>query len=531
MCRVTLPLALASSMTARKPIRLISLLVISHTVLALILAVALGILLAALGTIYGLMGEVREQQLGTISEEEQLHRDAWALEVAARHGIDACEQGAPDQQVADSLAVPLRQLRESMRRFGPRAEPRLRALMERYEHFAAQAIAGNTCARLRSAEARRQRLLLDEELTTVWIDRLYVLHHAIDQKEEQARRIGARAITAGASLVLLALLTMVALTRWIALGVTAPLAGLARAARRVGRGDFSPIPQVRGPIEVVELSLELDRMRAHLAEIDSLKQGFLASVSHELRTPLTKLREALSLLSDGTAGPLTERQRNIVAIAQGACEREIHIVSTLLDLSRLRAGGPLKLEPGQSLDDAIEVAISEERAEAERRRVSIEVTMPGTAPLAMLDGPLVERAIANLVRNAVSVSPPGERVTVTRDVLNHGPQGEPGTWACVRVRDHGPGVPDEIRDHLFEPFVTHRLSARPGQIGIGLGLTLAREVARAHGGDVRLANEQHPGATFEIWLPLRTSTMPVSPSPGSHPPAGKEQHHGQSPSH
>jgi two-component system sensor histidine kinase GlrK len=151
-----------------------------------------------------------------------------------------------------------------------------------------------------------------------------------------------------------------------------------------------------------------------------------------------------------------------------------------------------------------------ERAEAERRGVAIELSLVGTVPLADLDGPLIERAVANLVRNAVSVAPAGTRVLVTREVLAQGPDGTRGPWGRVRVRDEGPGVPAEARAHLFEPFATHRVPGRPGRVGTGLGLALAREVARAHGGDVQLADEPGPGATFDLWLPLRArdSTAP-----------------------
>src|SRR5690349_20747858 len=105
-------------------------------------------------------------------------------------------------------------------------------------------------------------------------------------------------------------------------------------------------------------------MRADLAELDALKQGFLASVSHEMRTPLGKIREALSLLADGTAGTLADRQRSVVDIARRACETEIRLVTTLLDLSRLRAGTLLRIDPRQRLDDALREAVAAETSEA-----------------------------------------------------------------------------------------------------------------------------------------------------------------------
>src|SRR6185436_9762695 len=122
----------------------------------------------------------------------------------------------------------------------------------------------------------------------------------------------------------------------------------------------------------------------------------------------------------------------------------------------------------------------EERSEAERRGVNIEVEMPGEAPSSALDGPMVERAIANILRNAVSVSAKGQTVYVDRAVLDAGPGKRPGAWARIRVRDHGPGISEEMRATLFKPFVTASVREHPERVGIGLGLALAREVAQAH---------------------------------------------------
>jgi len=221
-----------------------------------------------------------------------------------------------------------------------------------------------------------------------------------------------------------------------------------------------------------------------------------------MRTPLTKIREALSLLSDGAGGKLNERQARIVQIAQVACEREIRTVTTLLDLSRLRAGVPLQRKPGASVDEVVRSAVLDEDVEAHERGVIVDVETPGEAAKACLDMALIERAIANVVRNAVSVSKKGQHVRVRRDLVVEGPSGLAGSWARISVADEGPGIPPEIRQVLFDAFVTHSVESSPKRVGIGLGLALAREIARAHGGDIEAADEPTGGAVFLIWLPL-----------------------------
>lgn len=502
--------------------RLVSRLVLSHMILPGAFVIVLGFMLAALTRMNGLIDQVREHYLDAIDEDEELHRAGWAVEVAVRHGLEACEKGTPDATVARQIAERLDGLRSAIGHVGMRAAPQLTAVAGRYEGLAARIVDGEACAKIRSAESRRERTELDEELTNTWIGQMIELHKGVHVTGEQARRIGARALVAGATASMLSVLAAALLARRMAQSVTAPLADLARAARRVGEGDFTAFPAARGPIEVVHLSRELDGMRARLAELDALKQGFIASVSHELRTPLTKVREALALLADGTTGPLTERQARVIVIARQACEREIRIVSALLDLSRLRSGSPLKIMPGGSIDAVLRQAIAEEQTEATRRGVNLEVDAAGEAPPAALDEAMIECAISNLVRNAVSVSSSGKSVFVERAVVDQGPRGQPGAWARVRVRDEGPGISAEMRAMLFKPFVTHSVREHPERIGVGLGLALAREVAQAHGGDVQIMDSAAPGATFALWIPLlripRSPSMPPAPSAHSEAP-------------
>jgi len=481
--------------------RLVTRLGLSHAALAWTLVAALAAILAALSAIRTQVREVLERDLATIDEEEEIYRAAWAVEVSARHALDACELGATKPGVETNVVAARDALVEKLKTKGPAASPLIRDAVAPYLQLGNELIAGDTCALLRTAEARKRRLQQDEHLTDAWIARLYQLHRALEAKEDMIARAGTRALLGGAAASALALLAAFGLSTWIARGVSRPLGTLAHAAHRVGRGDFSPIPLGGGPDEVRQLARDLDLMREHLAEIDALKQQFLASVSHELRTPLGKMREALALLADGTAGPLDDRQRSVVAIARRACEAEIRLVTTLLDLSRLRAGTLLHPADQQSLDTALHLAIDTEKADAASRQVRLDLVTEGTVPPARLDEALLERAIANLVRNAVSVSTDGGVVEVRRTVEEAGPAGETGRWACIRVRDHGPGIPEEIRDHLFDPFTTREVAGRRG-VGIGLGLALAREVVRGHGGSLILTETSSQGTTFALWIPL-----------------------------
>jgi two-component system, NtrC family, sensor histidine kinase GlrK len=490
--------------------RLVSRLALSHTLPVGVMACALVVVLALLAQITSSLKEIRDVELGSLESEESIHRAAWAVEVAMRHGAENCEKGQSSANVAAGIRERLETLQIQLRSSAKTPNEIIVAPGRAYVTLASRAVDEDTCQFLIEPSTHRARERLDEQLTDAWISRTFDLHSVMLAKDEEARRAAARALSAGIILGLLSLLAAVLLAQRIARTVTAPLAELSSSVRRVGQGDFSVEMSAHGPLEVRELAAEMDAMRRRLSELESLKQGFLASVSHEMRTPLTKIREALGLLADGVGGKLHERQARIVEIARVACEREIRTVTTLLDLSRLRAGVPIQRRAGTSIDEVCRSAVRDEEIEAKELGVEIEVDISGETAPALLDTVLVERSIANVVRNAVSVSKKGQKVVVRRDILDCGPDGRRGAWARISVKDEGPGIPPELRTTLFHAFVTRGVESSPKRVGIGLGLALAREIARTHGGDIVTDDEAAAGAIFHIWLPLETETTSSS---------------------
>jgi two-component system, NtrC family, sensor histidine kinase GlrK len=216
-------------------------------------------------------------------------------------------------------------------------------------------------------------------------------------------------------------------------------------------------------------------------------------------------------MADGTTGPLSEQQRRLVEVARNACEREIRLVTALLDMSRVKSGKALRREAGCLLDDVLLRALEDVRGEAEAAGVQLELETQGTLAPASLDAVLIERAVSNLLGNAIRASSRGQRVRLVRTITQEGPPSHgttSGSWARVVVRDEGPGVPPSVRERLFEHFFTSPVGGERSPPGIGLGLPLAREMMRAHGGEVALLDEPGPGATFALWVPLERSTPP-----------------------
>ncbi|MFT3765407.1 MAG: HAMP domain-containing sensor histidine kinase [Minicystis sp.] len=504
--------------------RLVTRLVLSHVLLAAILSVALAFTLVSLVRLTALVGEIQARNVGDLVQEERLHRAAWEIEVAARHGIVACEHDrAAEPGVVTRMRAAHDGLVSALWSHAPDASDSVRRGAQAYLAFADRVLARDTCAALLDAASRSERLELDEDLTNAWIARMHAVRVALEEKDEEAQRIGLRAITAGVLLAALTCISAAVVAGRLGRGISAALSDLARHARRVGEGDFSPLPPLDATPEIRALSLDLDGMRSRLAELDQLKQSFVASVSHDLRSPLGRLREALGLLADGTTGPLNERQARVVALARAACEREIRLVSALLDISRVRAGRPIKREAGVSVDRLIAAAIEDVAAEAADAGVRVEVEAPGEIAPGSLDGPLVERALVNILSNAVSVSSRGASVRITRRSLEDLEGLRSGRWVEILVADDGPGVRPELRGRIFEPFVSATVGSYGGRGGVGLGLSIAREMIRAHGGQVDLLDEPRSGATFAIRLPLDAIPDPgLVPHPGA--PAPIESH-------
>ena len=469
---------------------------LTHGALVALLVVLLVVTLQGLLRMLGVMSIISDQRLSMLDAEEELHRAAWGIEVALRHSRNACAEGAPDAYARDRISNAQSNFTDVFERRGAAAAPRLRETALRYERLASESLAGpQTCAFLALASTEERRMDLDENMTDTWIDRLHELHEDIEVKEASARAIGNRTAVSGLVVAALGALAAVLVARLTARSVTRPIARLAGDARRLGDGDFTPIDPVGGPPEIEDLRRDLERTREKLLGVDRLKQAFLASVSHELRSPLGRLREALALLGDGTLGELTPRQGRVLTLASRACEQEVRIVEALLDMSRVSSGLPVQREAGCDIERVVEAAVEGELAVANERGVPIEIEQAANPPTVRIDSALVERAIANLVRNAVSVSPRGASVRVKVSVLDE------RRVVRVEVSDDGPGVSDAVASRIFQPFNAAQVKDRPA--GIGLGLSLAREVARAHGGELDLARGGGV-TTFRMDIPVGT---------------------------
>ncbi|MFF4396170.1 ATP-binding protein [Streptomyces sp. NPDC001480] len=234
------------------------------------------------------------------------------------------------------------------------------------------------------------------------------------------------------------------------------------------------------------LKEEADQAK-ELAEGNRIRTALLAAVSHDLRTPLAGIKAAVSSLrSDDVAWSEEDRAELLAGIEEGA-DRLDHLVGNLLDMSRLQTGTVTPLIREIDLDEVVPVALGGVP------EGSAELDVPETLPMVAVDPGLLERAVANLVENAVKYSPPERPVLVAASAI--------ADRVEVRVVDRGPGVPDEAKDRIFEPF--QRYGDAPRGAGVGLGLAVARGFAEAMGGVLNA--EDTPGGGLTMVLTLRAA--------------------------
>ena len=229
-----------------------------------------------------------------------------------------------------------------------------------------------------------------------------------------------------------------------------------------------------------------------LRRFDELKNDLVATVAHEFRTPLTSLRMAIHLCLEGAAGPLTEKQVDLLQAAREDCERLQGIVDDLLDLSRMQSGR-VELERHKvSVRTLLDRAIEAGAPQASERQIALtEEDLCGGAQVDV-DPDRLELVFSNLVTNAVRYSPPGAPVILRARPAENAVRFE--------VVDQGPGVPPEFRERIFEKYF--RVPGAPSG-SAGLGLYISKEIVLAHGGEIGLEASLPRGSTFWFTVPTQ----------------------------
>lgn len=287
---------------------------------------------------------------------------------------------------------------------------------------------------------------------------------------------------------------------WVLAGrFLAPVGRITGVARSIGETDLSRRIRLEGPDdELKRLADTFDAMLARVEGAFEAQRSFIHEASHELRNPLAVMRTNVEVaLADPDATP--EELRDALVVAGRSAERMGVLVDDLLTYAR-RSTPDDQLAP-VDLGGVVTETVEGFRAAATARDLRLVAAVDGPLPVAGDAGRLTQ-ALANLVANAVRLAPEGTTVTVAcgRADASGAPAAD-GPWAWMTVTDEGPGIDVGEQRRVFERF--HRLptGADDDAARSGLGLTIVRRIALAHGGSVGLRSTPGVGSTFSIWLP------------------------------
>jgi two-component system, OmpR family, sensor histidine kinase CreC len=269
---------------------------------------------------------------------------------------------------------------------------------------------------------------------------------------------------------------------WIGRTIAQPIEGLTRFAERVSQGHREPIIEVVQGREVRRLVHAIDTMRRQL-EGRPFVETFAADLSHELKNPVAALLASAEVLEDGALDE-PEQARHFVARIREAAERIESLLEELLDLAEVETHG---LEARPKIDLA--KALAEAMSLAPQVDARVQCVAPGGAVPVRGHAPWLVRALHNLIQNALVHSPEGSLVRVELRQADRN--------AIITVRNDGQVAP-HVRSELFRRFVTTRRDLG----GNGLGLSIIRAVAEAHGGQVEIRSWGPPEVVFELQLPL-----------------------------
>ncbi len=281
--------------------------------------------------------------------------------------------------------------------------------------------------------------------------------------------------------------------RWIA----DPLQSVIAAARAPWLGEPSaeakPV-EVRGPLEVQELTRAFNSMTTRIQASQKSQREFVANVSHELKTPLTSVQGFAQAILDGTADSNEARQQ-AAQIIYDESARMHRMVLDLLDLARLD-GGTADITMAPVNLAALMNAVAEKfTPQLQRAKVEITVSVAEDLPAIVADGDRLAQVFVILVDNALKFTPSGGLISLRASLTN----GE----VLASVLDTGSGIPEEALAHIFDRFYQADPARMGGEKhGAGLGLAIAHEIVLAHGGRISVRSRLGKGTSFDVFLPL-----------------------------
>ena len=262
----------------------------------------------------------------------------------------------------------------------------------------------------------------------------------------------------------------------------------ARVLRAISAPAFGPDGSVAGTVTVLE---DITAFK----QLDEMKSDFVNMVAHELRSPLVAIRQLNSVLLEGLAGPLGEKQEEFVRRGMNKIDSLLDLINDLLDVAKIEAGKYVQHQVPTDIGRIIEETVALMEPRAREQGITLTCTCNDLKPV-QSDPKNMEEVFSNLISNAINYSPEGGRVSVTARGL--------GEYMEVKIEDTGVGIPKEELSKIFDKFYRVKHPKTRQVIGTGLGLAIVKGVIEAHHGTIEVESVVDKGTCFRILLPVIT---------------------------
>ncbi|MEJ2231051.1 MAG: ATP-binding protein [Nitrospirales bacterium] len=264
--------------------------------------------------------------------------------------------------------------------------------------------------------------------------------------------------------------------------------------------------------ELQQANQDLESANDRLKELDRMKSQFLSHCSHELRTPLTSIKGFTENLLHGMVGPLGERQHLYLTRISANANRLTRMIADLLDLSRIEAGTIRLAHQSVSLPELLEEVTQELLPLTQTKAQHLTVEVTGESLTVWGDPDRLHQILTNLVHNAHKFTPEDGRIRVEACPA-------PPSHILLSISDTGPGIPREAQANLFQPFYQAHRIPEIGTQGLGLGLSIVKQLVELHGGTISVESQVGEGAAFRLRLPAECTPNPSQSLQSGHEPS------------
>ena len=250
--------------------------------------------------------------------------------------------------------------------------------------------------------------------------------------------------------------------------------------------------------EIQDLRGALLKANQEIEKLSKIKSDFISIISHEFRTPLTSIKESVSLVLDGIAGPLTEEQKKFLTITKNNIDRLAKLITDVLDLSKLESGRIMMRKRKLNINELIKEVYASTKAGARQKNIEFSISLGESVEPTWFDPDRIGQVLKNLISNAVKFNKNNGRIKISSSKENINNR----DFIRIIVEDNGVGIMAEDIENLFRNFSPLDTGMIRKYGGAGLGLAISKGIIELHGGDIWVVSEPDAGSKFIFTMPI-----------------------------